>query len=482
MKLNKLLLLNQFLTFSWYLKLFSYAISFLFILSFFSCSSEEDSSVKNPTEPNIQNPDNGLINPNPVTEPTLQTLDKKGIGMSYRQRTWSTRIGALKPFWSYSWNRDYREAIPDGVEFVPMFWGAANVTDSEIQRIKGLVDSGIVKNVLGFNEPDLTSQANMTVEEAIELWPKLEELGVPLGSPVPSSVNSVWLEQFMSEAESKNLRVDFIFIHIKKGNNSGLFFQAVDDIYDKYRKPIWVTEMSIVDNDAKTVSENKISLAQALPTMKSILSGFYERKFVHRFAWFSGTTNSPNYPRLVSSILYDEFDNLTILGNYYSQFRFNPESGPGTLPEVIKEIDGNIIKNGTFETGDIYPWGGFKNAVISSAAQPPNSGNYLARIEPHDGSIYQVIDLEPGEKYELKFYHRWKDIPENTFKAVIRNEKGNEAKFLEFEILKTDVWTENKIEFTVPSEVTSARLAFYKPQLNPLLPTFFLDDVSIIKL
>ena len=64
---------------------------------------------------------------------------------------------------------------------------------------------------------------------------------------------------------------------------------------EKYRKPIWVTEMSIVDNDAKTVSENTLSLAQTLPTMKSILSGFYQREFVHRFAWFSGTTNSPNY-------------------------------------------------------------------------------------------------------------------------------------------------------------------------------------------
>ena len=38
--------------------------------------------------------------------------------------------------------------------------------------------------------------------------------------------------------------------------------------------------------------------------------------------------------------------------------------------------------------------------------------------------------------YELKFSHRWKEIPENTFKAVLRNEKGNEAKFLEFEILQ----------------------------------------------
>ena len=101
----------------------------------------------------------------------------------------------------------------------------------------------------------------------------------------------------------------------------------------------------------------------------------------------------------------------------------NSTSGTNSSQEQVKEVPGNIIKNGTFETGSISPWGGFKNAVISSAAQPPNSGNYLARIEPHDGSIYQVIDLEPGEKYELKFYHRWKDIPENTFKAVFSSSK-----------------------------------------------------------
>jgi hypothetical protein len=170
MKLNKLVPLNRFLILPKYFEVLSYSILFLLTLSLFSCSSEDDSNVQNPSEPKVQNPNNGITNPDPVTEPTLQTLDKKGIGMSYKQRTWSTRIGALKPFWSYSWNRDYREAIPDGVEFVPMFWGASNVTDSEIQRIKELVDSGVVKNVLGFNEPDLTSQANMT-------WLKLLNYG-----------------------------------------------------------------------------------------------------------------------------------------------------------------------------------------------------------------------------------------------------------------------------------------------------------------
>ena len=71
--------------------------------------------------------------------------------------------------------------------------------------------------------------------------------------------------------------------------------------------------------------------------------------------------------------------------------------------------------------------------------------------------------------------------PENTFNAAVRNEVGNKVKFVEYEIPKTDEWTKNTIEFTVPEEVTEARLVFYKPQLDPKLPTFFLDDVVIIK-
>ena len=70
---------------------------------------------------------------------------------------------------------------------------------------------------------------------------------------------------------------------------------------------------------------------------------------------------------------------------------------------------------------------------------------------------------------------------ENTFDAVVRDEAGNKIKFVEYEIPKTDVWAENKIEFTVPEGVTKARLVFYKPQLDPLLPSFFLDDVVVLK-
>ena len=410
-------------------------------------------------------------------------LEKKGIGMSYKEITWSTRVARLKPFWHYSWNRDLRDEIPDSVEFVPMFWGTNSVNDSEIEKIKTLVDAGKIKYILGFNEPDLEGQANMTVDEAIALWPKLEEIGVPLGSPAPSGGKNGWLEEFMSKANQANLRVDFICLHLYKSNNPQLFLDEVDNIYEKYGKPIWITEMSVVDNQAQSVEDNRYSIAAVLGTMRILLPELYNRKYIHRFAWFTGTKDSPNYPRLSASILYDEDDNMTELGEYYSKYKPNPKSGSGSEPviEVIEEVSDNILKNGTFETGKIDPWEGFKNAVISSSSQEPNTGNYLARIEPHDGSIFQLINVKPGKTYEFTFFHRWKSIPQNTFNVVIKDEEGDKTKFVEYEIEKTDTWTENSLEFTVPENVTLAKLVFYKPQLDPILPGFFLDDVVILE-
>ena len=158
-------------------------------------------------------------------------------------------------------------------------------------------------------------------------------------------------------------------------------------------------------------------------------------------------------------------------------------AGSGKDPEIeeVGEVQGNLLENGTFETGLISPWGGFKNAVITSSVQQPNTGNFLARIEPHDGSIFQIINVEGGETYEYSFFHRWKTTPTNTFNAVIKNNEGDEEKFVDYEVPMTNEWTENNIEFTVPEGVTKARLVFYKPQLTPLLPSFFLDDVVVLK-
>eukprot|EP00959_Pyramimonas_sp_CCMP1952_P276890 5788079-Pyramimonas_sp.AAC.1 len=46
-----------------------------------------------------------------------------------------------------------------------------------------LKKAGKISNVLAFNEPDGKDQANMTIEETLELWKELEDIGAKLGSP-----------------------------------------------------------------------------------------------------------------------------------------------------------------------------------------------------------------------------------------------------------------------------------------------------------
>ena len=58
-----------------------------------------------------------------------------------------------------------------------MVWGAANV-DADVAKAKA---HG--KVLLGFNEPDLKEQSNMTLEQVLDLWPQLQATGHAAGQP-----------------------------------------------------------------------------------------------------------------------------------------------------------------------------------------------------------------------------------------------------------------------------------------------------------
>jgi hypothetical protein len=96
---------------------------------------------------------------------------------------------------------------PADVEFVPMIWGKDNVTPATLAKAKREGDV-----LLGFNEPDMDGQANMSVEDALAAWPKLQDTGRRLGSPAVAYGGDTaggWLDRFMKGAKAKGLRVDF---------------------------------------------------------------------------------------------------------------------------------------------------------------------------------------------------------------------------------------------------------------------------------
>lgn len=406
------------------------------------------------------------------TQDETVSINKKGVAFPNRAKDWSYRTSDLKANWMYSWGNTLADEIPENVEFVPMFWGKGSITEENLTRVQQLIDEGKVKYVLGFNEPDNGNQANMTVDEAIALWPKLESLGVPLISPATVGVDNTWMKKFMQKADEQGLRVDYVAMHSYGGASALNFINKLKQAHELYKRPIWVTEFAVADWNATTPEDNKYSEAQVIEFMQDVTSAMNNLDWVARYAWFDGR-NAP----LASSSLFDDEFNITTLGQVYASINPNENIGPGQETQYTPPVDeSEIIVNGGFETGDITPWGGFKNGINSSE---PHTGNYCGKIENNDGSLLQIVAVEAGKTYTLKFWSKWSENISNSFAPMLRNNDGNALLYKLDPLPMTDTWEETTFEFTVPDGVTQLKIVFYKGQATPTFPSFYLDDVSL---
>ncbi|WP_327009983.1 glycosyl hydrolase [Dactylosporangium sp. NBC_01737] len=215
---------------------------------------------------------------------SLPAAKKKGVS------TWSfpglssavTNVGAG---WYYNWSPS-NDSMPAGAEFVPMIWGAASVTDATLAKAKS---EGTV--LLGFNEPDLAGQANMSVEQALSLWPRLEATGMRLGSPAVAYGGNTpggWLDRFMTGARQQQRRVDFITLHWYGSDFSaaaaGQFAGYLKAVHDRYNLPIWVTEYGLMNF---TGTPKYPSTAQITAFITATTTQMQATSWIERYAWFS---------------------------------------------------------------------------------------------------------------------------------------------------------------------------------------------------
>lgn len=201
-------------------------------------------------------------------------------------------IDAVGARWYYNWTpKPSKGAIR--AQFVPMIWGAQSV-DADL---RAAVQSG-AHDLLTFNEPDSNTESNVSVAQAIALWPKLEATGLRLGSPA-TTTGSPWIDQFMAEARKRHLRVDFLCLHwygdITAPDPVGALRQYLETYWERYHLPIWLTEYSGADfsfHRRKTTVEDNARFAAESAAMMDKLP------FVERYAWFgtAWTPDSKDYP------------------------------------------------------------------------------------------------------------------------------------------------------------------------------------------
>jgi hypothetical protein len=188
--------------------------------------------------------------------------------------------------WWYNWAM--QTSAPNvGVEFVPMVWGSGSLNAN--------VPSGSLF-LLGFNEPNFHAQANLTAQEAANLWPQIEAKAAAAGNiPIvgpgmnfcgpAQNCNGTNPYQYYKDffAACTNCKVDYVAVHWYNcdlpslrgyidGNGAGL------EGFVQFGKPIWLTEFSCPPQNS--VAENEAYMRAAIPYLE-------DNPNVFRYSWFS---------------------------------------------------------------------------------------------------------------------------------------------------------------------------------------------------
>jgi hypothetical protein len=223
----------------------------------------------------------------------------------------------LNVSWYYDWEQTTTEACSNGAGgvFVPMIWGHTGSEQSAsgiTSAVASFVSAGY-PYVLGFNEPDNSTQSNIPVATAISLWPSFLNPAIKTVSPAAqaNSTGQAWFTTFIGDvnADSTGLRTDVIGLHWY-GWNAGSCDAAASQLNSYITwaegfagdRPIWLTEWGCL-NDSSPDVQTVVSFYQGA------LAVFARHPRVERYAWYPWSTNLA---------LTNSDGSLTALGTAYA--------------------------------------------------------------------------------------------------------------------------------------------------------------------
>jgi len=291
--------------------------------------------------------------------------------------------------WYYNWGVEppaVSQGQLSGIEWVPMAWNApANLTD-----FANRIPAGSLY-LLGFNEPNFKSQANMTPAQAAAAWPGLEQIaadkGLKLVSPAVNwcgdCVDGVtndpvdWLDKFF--AACPGCKVDYIAIHSYAPGSEAL--RSYLDKFRKYNKPLWITEFAPWDPPKPDFEGVVKYMKEAIPILENDPAVF-------RYSWFATRVGSnPDISLLGASGV------LTKLGHLYLNMAF-PGLATDLPPVAFAGRDIYINQPATDATlnGSSYDANGDQVTITWTQDSGPNTATFS-----NSGVLRPVVSgLVPG--------------------------------------------------------------------------------------
>jgi Glycosyl hydrolase catalytic core len=240
---------------------------------------------------------------------------KKGAG------AWGTSlapdaIDQLNIGWYYDWTPASNIVGYTGsAVFVPEFWDGSSITKV----------SGNSPWVFTFNEPDVVTQSNMTVAQAIADWPTVvaDANGKLIGSPdIGGDLNSnggSWLSSFMSSAGTAGDEVDFIALHAypmgvgtETADQVSVFEDYITSVHNTYPSyPIVINEFALVNRN--TWDATGMTQAAQVAFVNQVVPWMESQSWIIGYSWYAA------YQGGIGSDLLNSDGTMSPIGAAYSQ-------------------------------------------------------------------------------------------------------------------------------------------------------------------
>lgn len=155
----------------------------------------------------------------------------------------------------HHWELGVVTQMPAKNVYIPTYWGATKTSYWQAVTSTWGNDT-IPPAIAGFNEPDVTTQANMTPADAAQLY--YDAIYVPYGSKGANMISPAvaydvyrWLPQFMANYTALGGRIDAMGYHIYLGLNNDTdaavaeVKKRVNYLYKLYGKKIVLSEIGL---------------------------------------------------------------------------------------------------------------------------------------------------------------------------------------------------------------------------------------------
>jgi hypothetical protein len=237
-------------------------------------------------------------------------LSQQGLGMASGP---CSDLPLLNSSWYYFWNPT---DIPNcNSEFVPMIWGSGDI---------GKALSGNNPYLLGFNEPDVASQASLSPALAATLWRQVETLYPNRLLVSPAVMNINWLYEWYNSYISiynRPPRVNAIAVHVYRASVADAKAAVIEaeqlaiswGLVDMSgRANVWITEYAFLPCTTWVGVGNMDNAVSAGAEFTSWL-----KARGHRYAWFTNRDDYKWFGADCDTSLVSNTGQLTPLGIMY---------------------------------------------------------------------------------------------------------------------------------------------------------------------